>query len=456
METGQLSSMNLALKGEKEQLPFLPVEVWEEIFQCLNHDDRINIGLSSNYFGAIIDGMTTPPINWIHHYPDKHYTEYKTFVEAMITFRKTPGTRFIRVVDIEKFQHEIDQRPLVDGGFHPFKNSTLIIDWTCVQDFSALLNALPGFLEQHGHHVKKLLYFLHHLVPQCIMNLRQILKSLPNVQSITFFSSTWSNIFPQDNFFAEFSDMTSLSELAVLGKNNFKFMEAFATRFGHQIRCLHWSQREDFNRTPKSVAQGVSKKIMNKFGNLKSFKIADCSFALFPVTSAINVPVKQFAIRVTPFELKANYTCIFEGLRILLAFINAFKSTLEILSLHLDPSCFQPPLQPYEIEDLCSAQQYLGVQELSFLYAAVDYPIFTVLLRSCPNLKCIILQDQKHTLKNINIEVDKYEMVELSRRLWNLVRGTKVYKILIRTGRFNQKANKILPYVFEVKEEVLE
>ncbi|CAL8114518.1 unnamed protein product [Orchesella dallaii] len=439
--------MNPALILEKDQLPPLPDEMWTCIFEYLSHEDRRNIQSISDHLAKIIDDMPPPPsLSWIHCYPRNAHAG-STYTTAMILFRKTSATKFRCADDINKLQSKINQQLLTNERSNPFQNSSLTIDWTCVQDFSAVHNILPTFLQEHGHHVQKLLYFIHDLVPQCVHNLELILGKMPNLKSITFFSPRWNTIPICGSYFANFSDMNSLSELAVLGTCNFNFIQAFVTRYGSQIRCLHWGERR-FLQNDKDYENPLTQ-VVAKCVNLDIFKIADCIIGSFPLTTdELNVPLKQFGIRVTPIEeMQTLFQAYDEELHIILDIANVFSTTLETMCLHVDPTAFGR--LKYEVE---SREAFFPcVKELSLLYDAVDHPFFRACLQACPELKYLILLDTELDFKSINVKADKSKLVEVSRHLWSLVRGTKVRKIWIQTSRFDEKTKKKKEYVFEVK-----
>ncbi|CAL8114498.1 unnamed protein product [Orchesella dallaii] len=368
----------------------------------------------------------------------------------MVTFRKTPATRFLCTKDIEKFQSEIEQRTPTDTDEpSPFKYSTLTIDWSCLQDFSALHTELPAFILKYGHHVKKLLYFMDRRVPTCGKNLKQILRNMPNLKSITFFSTTWNAIPIKKAYFADFFDMVSLSELEVLGHENHPFLSEFTARFGSQIRRLHWGQRHN----PHSAHISLQR-VAEKCVNLETIKISNWSTDLvvpFLVTNAVtNAPLKHFSIRVTPFELKDSGITDFSDLSRIFEIVNSFAITLETICLHVDPTGLKLPEDASKITKFGSGLNFPKVQELSLLYAVVGHPFFKVCLQACPELKYLIFLDTKQVLKNINDKVNIDKLVEVSRRLWSLVTGTKVYKIFIQSCRFDEKVGKQLPYIFEV------
>ncbi|CAL8114508.1 unnamed protein product [Orchesella dallaii] len=449
--------MSASFQLEKDIFQMLPAEVWTHVFRYLSNEDCFNTRLVSDYMCNIIDTMPPPPLNWVHCYPSnlRSPTTTSTFAEAMIMFRKTPATRFLCAKDVEKFQTEIEQRTPTDTDApSPFKYSTLTIDWSSVHDFSALHTELPAFLQKYGHHVMKLLYFIHCSVPNCVKNLKQILGNMPNLKTITFFSTTWDGITIKVSYFAKFSDMVSLSELEVLGQHHVPFLVAFTTRFGSQIRRLHWGLRYVSEMAPKSL------RVVAKCVNLQTIKISNWPTELgnsflpppFLVTSAVSiVPLKHFSIRVTPYELKHSGITDFSHLRHIFEIVNAFTITLETICLHVDPTGLKLPKDSSEITKLGSGLNFLKVQELSLLYAVVGHPFFKVCLQACPKLKYLIFLDTKQILKNINDKVNIDKLVEVSRRLWSLVNGTKVYKIFIQSCRFDEKIGKLLPYIFEVK-----
>ncbi|CAL8114542.1 unnamed protein product [Orchesella dallaii] len=434
--------MNPALKLEKEQLPPLPDEMWTCIFKYLSHEERRNIQSISDHLAKIIDDMPPPPsLCWIHCFPNNVHAS-STYTDAMILFRKTPATKFRCADDINKLQSKINQQLLTNERSNPFKNSTLTIDWTCVQDFSAVHNILPTFLQEHGNHVQKLLYFIHDLVPQCLDNLELLLGKMSNLKSVTFFSPTWYTIPIGGSYFANFSDMNSLSELAVLGAGNMNFIQAFVTRYGSQIRCLHWGQR--LYPTDHSYYEYPLTQVVAKCVNLDIFKIADCSIGSFQLTTdVLSIPLKQFAIRVTPIEKMESRPAYDEELHIILNIANVFSTTLETMCLHVYPCQFM------QFE---TRSGFPCVKELSLLYAAVGYPFFRACLQACPELKYLILLDTQLAFKSINVKADKNKLMdaEVSRHVWSLVRGTKVRKIWIQTSRFDEK-KKQKEYVFEVK-----
>ncbi|CAL8114514.1 unnamed protein product [Orchesella dallaii] len=439
--------MNPALKLEKEQLPPLPDEMWICIFEYLSHEERRNIQSISDHLAKIIDDMPPPPsLSWIHCYPRNAHTS-STFTDAMILFRKTPATKFRYAVDINKLQIKIDQQLLTNERSNPFQNASLTIDWTCVQEFSAMHYTLPTFLQEHGHHVQKLLYYIHDLVPQCVHNLELILRKMPNLKSVTFFSPTWNTIPIRGSYFANFSDMNSLSELTVLGAGNMNFIQAFVTRYGRQIRCLHWGQRR-FLQNDRDYENPLTQ-VVAKCVNLDIFKIADCSIGSFPLTTdVLSIALKQFAIRVTPSEDIDSRSANDKVLHIILDITNALSTTLETLCLHVYPTA----MKPFEIRSGWPGGPFPCVKELSLLYAAVDHPFFRACLQACPELKYLILLDTKLEFKSINVKADKNKLVnvEVSRHLWSLVGGTKVLKIWIQTSRLDEKTKKQKEYVFEV------
>ncbi|CAL8076523.1 unnamed protein product [Orchesella dallaii] len=414
----------------------LPTEILERIFSFLPQDYLDSCIQVCDHWADVIENM--PKKTMWNPWFGKQVT-----ADAMLTFRNTSGSRFEKADDIAEMRNRISMFPPSERTKNPFKNQTLIINMKNGNDYSALHHVLPSFIEEFGHYVHHLLYYIRDPIPQSKENLNVVFKNMSNLRSVKFYSSEWNDV----NDWAKkridassFSTMQHFLELEFLGGVSVKFLETLAEVYGQQIQSL----------TLGPYPCGGLVEALEKFHNLKHFKAFELCNVEFHTGRFKHLPIRHVSInRVKPFNDNPLVKIDFIGvLQVVTSFCitRTQKLTLLCKLKHRcqDCSCDFDGY-PYPESESNLSHSSASVREVTIPLSWVGTHEFWELLLNFWNLEKLILFDMEDKFQNK--VVDDYALQILCEPMWFRLSGS-LETISIRSRKFNKKFKKNFPTVF--------
>ncbi|CAL8076520.1 unnamed protein product [Orchesella dallaii] len=414
----------------------LPTEILECIFSFLPQDFLDSCIQVCDHWADVIEKMPKKS-TWNPWFGNQ------VTADAMLTFRNTSGSRFEKVDDIAEMRKQISKFPPSERTKNPFKKRTMIINMKNENDFTALHQVLPSFIEELGHYVHHLLYYINHPIPQSKENLNVVFKNMSNLRSVKFYSLQWNAVNDWTKIridASSFSTMQHLSELELLGGVSVKFLETLAEAYGQQIQSLTLGPSIDTRLV----------KALEKFPNLKNFKAFELCDVEFYTGRFKHLSIRHVSInRGEPFNdnplVKTDFTDV---MNIVTSFCitRTEKLTLFCKVKHRceDCSCDFDGY-PYPESESNRSHSSASVREVTIPLSWVGTHEFWELLLNFWNLEKLILFDIKNKFQNKVIDDDELQI--LCEPMWSRLSGC-LETISIRSRKFSKKFTRYFPTVF--------